>query len=48
MENETLILNTSLYTVKLTEVREAEYAANIIVYNIVIMAQDEGVVQGRG
>ena len=42
MVNETLILNTSLYTFKFTDGVEAEYSANIIVENIVNMAQDEG------
>ena len=34
MTNETLILNTSLYTVKFTDVTEAEYSANIIAENM--------------
>ena len=34
MVNETLILNTSLYTVKFTDVTEAEYSANIIAENM--------------
>ena len=34
MVNETLILNTSLYTVKFTDVMEAEYSANIIAENM--------------
>ena len=42
MVNETLILNTSLYTVKFTEVMEAEYSANIIAENM--WAQCENVV----
>ena len=48
MVNETLILNTSLYTVKFTDVMEAKYSANTIVEIIGSMAQDEGMVQGRG
>ena len=42
MVNETLILNTSLYTVKFTDVMEAEYSANIIAENM--WAQSENVV----
>ena len=42
MVNETLILNTSLYTVKFTDVMEAEYSANIIAVNM--WAQCENVV----
>ena len=42
MANETLILNTSLYTVKFTDVMEAEYSANIIAENM--SAQCENVV----
>ena len=34
MVNETLILNTSLYTVKFTDVMEAEYPANITAENM--------------
>ena len=34
MVNETLILNTSLYTVKFTDITEAEYSANIIAENM--------------
>ena len=34
MVNETLILNTSLYTVKLLDVMEAEYSANITAENM--------------
>ena len=34
MVNETLILNTSLYTVKFTDGMEAEYSANIIAENM--------------
>ena len=34
MANETLILNTSLYTVKFTDVMEAEYSTNIIAENV--------------
>ena len=34
MINETLILNTSLYTVKFTDGVEAEYSANIIAENV--------------
>ena len=42
MANETLILNTSLYTVKFTDVMEAKYSANIIAENM--WAQCENVV----
>ena len=42
MANETLILNTSLYTVKFTDVLEAEYSANVIAENM--WAQCENVV----
>ena len=42
MVNETLILNTSLYTVKFADVMEAEYSANIISENM--WAQCENVV----
>ena len=42
MVNETLILNTSLYTVKFLDVMEAEYSANIIAENM--WAQCENVV----
>ena len=42
MVNETLILNTSLYTVKFTDVMEAEYSAYNIAENI--WAQCENVV----
>ena len=48
MVNEALILNASLYKFNLTNFMEAEYSANIIIYNIVIMAQDERVVQCHG
>ena len=34
MVNETLILNTSLYTVKFTDVTEAKYSANIVAGNM--------------
>ena len=34
MVNETLVLNTSLYTVKFTDIMEAEYSANIIAENM--------------
>ena len=34
MVDETLILNTSLYTVKFTEGVEAEYSENIIAENV--------------
>ena len=34
MVNETFILNTSQYTVKFTEVMEAEYSSNIIAENM--------------
>ena len=34
MVNEALILNTSLYTVKFTDVMEAEYSANITAENM--------------
>ena len=34
MINETLILNTSLYTVKFTDGVEAEYSDNIIAENV--------------
>ena len=42
MVNETLILNTSLYTVKFLDVMEAEYSANIIAENM--WAQCENIV----
>ena len=42
MVNETLILNTSLYTVKFTDVMEADYSANIIAKKM--WAQCENVV----
>ena len=42
MVNETLILNTSLYTVKFTDVMEAEYSTNITAENM--WAQCENVV----
>ena len=42
MVNETLTLNTSLYTVKFTDVMEAEYSANIIAENM--WAQCENIV----
>ena len=42
MVNETLILNTSLYTVKFTDVMEAECSANITAENM--WAQCENVV----
>ena len=34
MVNDTLILNTSLYTVKFADIMEAEYSANIIAENM--------------
>ena len=34
MVNDTLILNTSLYTVKFTDIVEAKYSANIIAENM--------------
>ena len=42
MVNETLILNTSLYTVKFLDVMEAEYSANITAENM--WAQCENIV----
>ena len=42
MLNETLTLNTSLYTVKFTDVMETEYSANIIAEHM--WAQCENVV----
>ena len=42
MVNETLVLNTSLYTVKFTDDMEAEYSANVIAENM--WAQCENVV----
>ena len=42
MINETLFLNKSLYTVKFTDVMEAEYSANIIAENM--WAQCENIV----
>ena len=42
MANETLILNTSLYKVKFTDVMEAEYSANIMAENM--WAQCENIV----
>ena len=42
MVNETLIFNTSLYTVKFTDVMEAKYSANIIAENM--WAQCENIV----
>ena len=42
MTNETLILNTSLFTVKFTDGMEAEYSDNIIAENV--WAQCENVV----
>ena len=40
MANETLILNTSLYTVKFTDVMEAEYSANVIAENMWAQCQN--------
>ena len=42
MANETLILNTSMYTVKFIDVMEAEYPANITAENM--WAQCENIV----
>ena len=47
MVNETIILNTSLYTFKFTDGVEDEHSSIIIAENIGSMSQDEGVIQGH-